>query len=85
MYIVIIDAGNQVVCTVGQTQGHSSLDHTMRRADVRRVEQFVTTGYPIYAPQWPHSVCVGLAWLDRISKKPSVKADLLISSNCVTG
>jgi len=29
-------------------------------------------------------VCVGPAWLNRVSKKPSVKADLLIYSNCVT-
>jgi len=48
------------------------------------VEQFGTTGYPINAPQWPHRVCVGPAWLDRVGKKPPVKADLLISSNCVT-
>jgi len=25
--------GNQVVCTIGQTDGHSSPDHTMSRAD----------------------------------------------------
>jgi len=48
------------------------------------VEQFGTTGYPINAPKWPHRVCVGPAWLDRVSKKLSVKADLLIYSNCVT-
>jgi len=48
------------------------------------VEQFGTTGHPINAPQWPHRVCVGPAWLDRVGKKPSVKADLLIYSNCVT-
>jgi len=28
-----VDTGNQVVCTVGQTDGHSSPDHTMRRAE----------------------------------------------------
>jgi len=48
------------------------------------VEQFGTTGYPINAPQWPHRICDGPAWLDRVSKKLSVKADLLISSNYVT-
>jgi len=48
------------------------------------MEQFGTTGYPINAPQWPHRVCVGPAWLDRVGKKPSVKADLLIYGNCVT-
>jgi len=49
-----------------------------------QVEQFGTTGYPINAPQWPHRVCVGPVWLDRVGKKPSVKADLLIYGNCVT-
>jgi len=44
----------------------------------------VTTGYPINAPQWPNRVCVSPAWLDRVDKKPSVKADLLIYGNCVT-
>jgi len=39
---------------------------------------------PINTPQWPHGVCVGLAWLDRRGKKPSVKGDLLIYSICVT-
>jgi len=48
------------------------------------VEQFGTTGYPINVSQWPHRVCVGPAWPDvRVSKKPSVKADLLIYSNRV--
>jgi len=28
------DTGDQVVCTVGQTDGHSSPDYTTRRADV---------------------------------------------------
>jgi len=28
------DIGDQVVCTVGQTDSHSSPDHTTRRADV---------------------------------------------------
>jgi len=31
---VLSDTGDQVVCTVGQTDGHSSPDHTTRRADV---------------------------------------------------
>jgi len=32
---ILSDTGNQVVCTVGQTDGHSSSDHTTRRADVK--------------------------------------------------
>jgi len=31
---MLSDTGNQVVCTVGQTDAHSSPDHTMRRADI---------------------------------------------------
>ena len=49
------------------------------------MEQFkTTTGYPINAPQWPQRVYASPAWLDRVSKKLSVKADLLIYGNCVT-
>jgi len=42
------------------------------------VEQFGTTGHPINAPQQPVRVCICPVWLDRVSKRPSVKADLLI-------
>jgi len=70
---------------VGQTDGHSSLDHATRSADVKWNSLGPHAGYPINASQWPHRVCVGPAWLnDRVSKKPSVKADLLIYSNCIT-
>jgi len=31
---MLSDTGNQVVCTVGQIDAHSSPDHTTRRADV---------------------------------------------------
>jgi len=31
---ILVDTANQVVCTVGQTDGHSNPDHTMRKADV---------------------------------------------------
>jgi len=74
-----VDTADQAVCTLG----HSSPDHTTRRADVEWNSLGPQTT-PINAPQWPHRVCVSPAWLDRVSKKPSVKADLLISSNCVT-
>jgi len=33
--MMLSDTGDQVVCTVGQTDGHSSPDHTMRRADIK--------------------------------------------------
>jgi len=29
------DTGDQVVCTVGHTDGHSSPDHTTRRVDIK--------------------------------------------------
>jgi len=76
------DTGNQVVCTVGQTDGYSNPDHTMRRADVEwnGLGPHATLLMP---PQWPHRVCDGPAWLDRVGKKLSVKADL-IYSNYVT-
>jgi len=48
------------------------------------MEQFGITGHPVNESQWPHRVCVGPAWFDRVSKRLSVKADLLIYSNCVT-
>jgi len=30
-----VDTGDQVVCTVGQTDGHISPDYTTRRADIK--------------------------------------------------
>jgi len=33
--MMLSDTGNQFVCTVGQTDGHSSPDHTTRRADIK--------------------------------------------------
>jgi len=47
------------------------------------MEQFGTTDHPINVPQWPHRVCVGPAWLDRVGKKLSVNEYLLIYNNCV--
>jgi len=32
--MMLLDTGNQVVCTVGQTDAHSSSDHTTRRVDI---------------------------------------------------
>jgi len=75
---MLSDTGDQIVCTVGQTDGHSSPDHTMRRADIK---------WNCLAPQatllMHPRVCVGPVWLYRVGKKPSVKADL-IYGNCVT-
>jgi len=33
--MMLSNTGDQFVCTVGQTDGHSSPEHTMRRADVK--------------------------------------------------
>jgi len=32
---ILPDTGNQVVCTVGQTDGHSSPDHTTNHAGIQ--------------------------------------------------
>jgi len=32
---MLSDTGKQVICTVGQTDGHSSLDHTTRTAYIK--------------------------------------------------
>jgi len=50
------DTDDQVVFTVGQTDGHSSPDHTMSCAEVATMEQNLTTSYPINVPQGPHWV-----------------------------
>jgi len=78
-----LDTGDQVVCTVGQTDDHSNSYYTTRRADIEwnSLGPHATLLMP---PQCPHRVCDGPAWLDRVGKKPSLKADLLIYSNCVT-
>jgi len=79
---MLSDTGDQAVCTADQTDGYSKPPpyHEQSR---RQVEQLGTTCHPIRAPQWPHRVHDGPAWLDRVGKKPSVKEDLLIYSSCV--
>jgi len=51
-----IDTGNQFGCTVGQTDGHSSPDHTMSHADIQWDR---TPSYSINAPQGLHMVRYG--------------------------
>jgi len=79
-----VDTADQVVCTVGQTDGHISPDHTTRRADVKwnRLGPQATLLMHPSGPTGSVLVLHGLIY--RVSKKPSVKADLLIYSNCVT-
>jgi len=48
------------------------------------VEHNWIPSYPINAPKWPHSVCFGPSWLDRVDKRLSVKVDLIIYSSFVT-
>jgi len=76
---MLSDTGDQVVCTVDQTDGHSKPHHAMSRADV----EWNSLG-PHATLLKPPSVCDGPAWPDRVGKKLSVKADLLIYSSCVT-
>jgi len=78
-----VDTGDQVVCTVHGPERCSQQPRPYHEENRRQVEQFGTTCHPINAPQWLHRVCDGPAWLDRVSKKPSVKANLLIYINCV--
>jgi len=80
-----VDTVNQVVCTVSQTDGHSNPDHTTQSVDI----EWNSLGPHATLLMLPSGrVCDGPAWLDRVSNKPSVKADLLIYSichmNCVT-
>ena len=46
-------------------------------------QQFDTTPTLISAPQWPHKPCDAPIQLYRVSKKPSVKADLAMYSHIV--
>jgi len=69
------------LCTVGQTDGHRNPDHTTRRADI----EWNCLGSQATLLMHPRApmVCDGSAWLDRFSKKLSVKTDL-IYGNSVT-
>jgi len=80
---MLSDTDDQVVCTVGQTGGHSIPDHTMRRADVEW-NSLGPQATLLMHPSGPTGLCVGPVWLDRVSKKLSVKADIFIFSSCVT-
>jgi len=56
------DTGDQVVCTVDQTDGHSSPDHTMRSVDVEWNSlglQATLLMYPS-GPTWSELVLHGL-------------------------
>ena len=57
--VMPVDIANQVVYTLGQTDGHSSLDHATSQADIHTMEQNWIPSYPINGPQWPHRVCFG--------------------------
>jgi len=80
--MMLSDRGDQVVCTVGQTDDHSSPDHTMRIADVEwnSLEPQANLLMHPSAPKGSVLVLHGLIW----SEKAICKTDLLIYSNCVT-
>jgi len=46
-----VDTGDQVMCTVGQTDGHSSPDHTMSHTDIQwdRIGSHATLLMPLKA------------------------------------
>ena len=46
-------------------------------------QQFDTTSTLISAPQWPHKPCNASMQLNRVDKKPFVKADLAMYSHTV--
>jgi len=71
---MLSDTGNRVVCTVGQTYGHSSPDHTTRRADV----EWNSLGPQATLLMHPSGPTGSAEWLHRVGKKLSVKEDLLI-------
>jgi len=54
-FTIPVNTGDQVMCIVGQTDGHNSLDYTMSHADV----QWNRIGLQINAPQGPHRVYCG--------------------------
>jgi len=63
------DTADQVVCTVGQTDGHSSPDHTMKRADVKwnSLEPQATL---LMHPIGPTGSVMVLCGLIRLAKSP---------------
>jgi len=73
-----VDTADKVVCTVDQTNGYSSLEITTRQADVEWNSLGPQTTL-LRTPVAPQGLFWS-AWLDRISKKPSVKVDLIYSS-----
>ena len=48
-----------------------------------RWQKFGTPCILIKAPQWLHRPCSASLWIDRVDKKPSVKADLAIYSHVI--
>ena len=56
---------------------------THRMGQYRHCQQFDTTPTLISASQWPHRPCNAPIWFYRVSKKPSVKADLATYSHTV--
>jgi len=59
---MLVDTTDQVVCKVGQTDGHSSPDHIMRRADVQwnSLAPQVTLLMHPRSPKGPVLVLLGL-------------------------
>ena len=75
-----VETAGQDVHWVTET-ATAALDHTTSYS--RHLEQF---GSPFHlnAPQRAQRICFHPLWLDRVGKKPSVKADLTMYSYIVT-
>jgi len=60
-----VDTGDQVVCRVGQTDGHSSPDHTTRRTGIQwdRIEHQATLLMPPKGLTWSIMVLCDLTGL----------------------
>jgi len=77
--MVLSDTGDQAVCT----DGHSSLDHTTRRTDVKW-NSLGPQATLLMHPSGPTGPVLVLCGLIGLVKSHLVQADLFISSNHVT-
>ena len=60
--------------------GQQEMGHTFQIGQDGCWQQFGTTCILIKAPQWLHKPCSAPPWIDRVGKKPFVKANLAIYS-----
>jgi len=75
---ILLDTGDQVVCTVGRRMATAT--PTIPQGEQVEWNSLLPHATLLMSPR----VCNGPVWLDSVDKKPPVKADLLIYSNCIT-